>query len=98
MVKRRIGIISSQNLKDFLKKRHGIDKYEKTIVTWTETDWLKKQVSKSDVKLLTFKEIAQRLIDHLKKKRGEAGGWVGVPNLTLLVLQTILHFKSELKL
>ena len=98
MVKRRIGIISSQNLKDFLKKRHGIDKYEKTIVTWTETDWLKKQVSKSDVKLLTFKEIVQRLVDYLEKKQDKAGGWVGIPNLTLLVLQTILHFKSELKL
>ena len=68
------------------------------IVTWTKTDWLKKQVNKSNVKLLTFKEIAQRLIDYLEKKRDEAGGWVGVPNLTLLVLQTILHFKSELKL
>jgi len=97
-VKRKIEIISSQNLKDFLEKQYGIDKYEKMIVTWTKTDWLKKQVNKSNVKLLTFKEIAQRLIDYLEKKRDEAGGWVGVPNLTLLVLQTILHFKSELKL
>jgi hypothetical protein len=97
-IKRKIQIISSQNLKDFLKKRYGIENYEKMLVTWTATRWLKNQVNDSDVKLLTFKEIAQRLIDYLKKKRDEAGGWIGVPNLTLLVLQTVLHFKEELEI
>jgi hypothetical protein len=94
-IKQKIQIISNGNLRDFLKKHYGINKYGIMLVTWTATPWLKKQFGNSSVRLLTFKEITQRLIDYLKKKRGVANGWVGVSNLTLLVLQTVLHFRER---
>lgn len=99
IIEKKIKAISSSDLKRFLKENYGIDKYEKRLVTWTKSDWVKELAESSNVKLLSFKEVFQSLIDCLKERRACANdSWIGVTSVTMLVLQTVLHFKKELKI
>ena len=98
VIERKIRVMSGKYLKNFLRSRYGVEEYEKMLIVWRETPWLKERLSGSDFKLLTFKDIIQRMINYLKEKQDEVEAWVRVSSLTLLILQIVIHFRDELEI
>lgn len=95
---RKIKILSSQELKKFLAGEFDIHKFEKWLVVWRKTDWVKTETSNSNVNLISFEEVLQKMLDYLKSKMEEKNGWVNPQNQTMLILQTILYSKDVLKI
>ena len=97
-VKWKISAISSPDLERFLDKEFNIQQFEKWLVVWRKTDWVANETSNANINLISFEEIFQNMLNFLKRKMEEKGGWVNPMNQTMLVLETILYSKDVLKI
>ena len=97
-IEKKIDIILGSDMKRFLKKYYGVEDYDKMLVVWTIPEWLRDRVKNVNIDLFSFNDILLHSLLYLKEKREEKGGWVAVTNVTMLVLQTVLHFGEDLEM
>ena len=94
-IESKTDVISSSDVRHFLKENYGADDYDMMLVVWSIPEWLRIYAEDKGIELLSFRDIIRSLIEYLKKKREEKRGWVGVSNVTMLVLQMVIHFKEQ---